>query len=214
MLPKIEAGKRAVISGRTGAGKSTLACWLLGRSAQHWLILNPKHTNAYAALPDAVILRKFDERDLIKSLKDNRFTVLNFPGDEANPDFMDAVIAWLHVKVKNIGICADELYTLHTGNARAGDGLIGWLTRGRELNQSFLGLTQRPAWISRFIYSEADYIGTMDLALGEDRKKLYEATGQKVFLDRLTGHRWLWYIVGSDTLTLYGPVPSTINEGE
>ncbi len=206
-LPVIDAGKRVIVAGRTGSGKSTLACWLLEHNPQHWIILNPKHTNAYKNLSDVIVFTKFDEPAIRKEIQRTKFVLLNFSGDEASADFMDDVILWAHGTLKNIGLCADELYTLHSASGRAGDGLIGWLTRGRELKQSFIGLTQRPAWISRFVVSEADAICAMDLVLADDRMRMRESTGQDHFLNRIRDHRWLWYSVAEDKLTLYGPVP-------
>lgn len=206
-LPSIDPGKRAIITGRTGSGKSTLAVWLLNRSTQHWVIFNPKHTGAYRALEDSVVFKKFDARGILSKLRQHKFVVLNFRGAEADADFMDAVLYWLHENVKNIGVCCDELYTMHSAAGRAGDGLIGWLTRGRELKQSFLGLTQRPAFISRFVFSEADYIGSMDLVLEDDRKRMRAETGSEHFMNRLHGHRWLWYNVARDDIILFAPVP-------
>lgn len=197
-----------MIAGRTGSGKSTLACWLLERSAQHWIVLNPKHTAAYRGLSDVIVFDKFDERAIRKELQRTKFVSLNFSGDEAKADFMDQVILWLHESVKNVGICADELYTLHSASGRAGDGLIGWLTRGRENHQSFLGLTQRPAWISRFVVSEADYICAMDLVLEDDRMRMRDATGHDAFMNRVRDFRWLFYDVAGDSLVLYGAIPT------
>ena len=125
---------------------------------------------------------------------------------------MDAILLYLHESYENIGVCADELYTLHAGNARAGDGLIAFLTRGREKKQSFIGLTQRPAWLSKFLFSESDYIGALDLRLPEDRKRMVDMTGQRAFHKDLTAHHWLWYIVATDNLTLFGPVPRLPSE--
>ena len=205
--PRIEPGKRVIVAGRTGSGKSTLACWLLEHTSQHWLVLNPKHTAAYRGLSDVIVFSKFDEKAIRKEIQRTKFVLLNFSGDEASADFMDAVIIWAHETLKNVGLCVDELYTLHSASGRAGDGLIGWLTRGRELRQSFIGLTQRPAWISRFVMSEADAICAMDLVLADDRMRMREATGQDHYLDRVRAHRWLWYSVAEDELRLYGPVP-------
>jgi hypothetical protein len=206
-LPSIDPGKRAILSGRTGSGKSTLGAWLLSRSPQHWIIFNPKHTAAYRNLDDAIVFKKFDAKAILSRIKRHKFVVLNFKGAEASPEFMDAVLEWLHDNVKNVGVCCDELYTMHGSAGHAGDGLIAWLTRGRELRQSFLGLTQRPAWISRFLFSEADFIGAMDLVLADDRKRMMSETGSPHFMKRLHGHRWLWYTVADDDIALYAPVP-------
>jgi hypothetical protein len=206
-LPQIDAGKRCLIAGRTGSGKTTLAGWFLARSKQNWVILNPKHTALYREMPYSVVHRSFDPRAIIRDTKRYKFVILELSGEEARSDYMDGIIAWLHSALHNIALCADELYTLHSGNGRAGEGLTGWLTRGREYKQSFLGLTQRPAWISLFLFSESDLICEMDLTLEEDRDRLYEMTGDKHFLERVTGHRWLCYDVQRASMSLYGPVP-------
>ncbi len=208
--PSIEPGERALIAGRTGTGKSTLACWLLNRSPQNWIIFNPKHTAAYRGLSDAVIYKRFEPKPLIRDIQRKKYTIINFRREEADPEFMDAVLTWLHEKLTNVGVCIDELYTMHGSSGRAGDGLVGWLTRGRELRQSFLGLTQRPAFISMFLFSEANYIGAMDLTRRKDRARMVEETGREEFLHPLVGHQWLWYNVPRDDITLYPPVPKRV----
>ncbi len=183
-----------------------MACWLLNRSPQHWLIFNPKWTKAYDALPDAQTIKGFDLRKINRSLERNRFTVVNPQGHETKWDIMDAVIEYYHEGFENIGLCLDELYYLHN-NGRAGDGLTGWLTRGRELKQAFLGQTQRPAWISQFLFSEADYICTMTLNLLKDRKTMRDATGQDLLMTEFPERKWYWYDVGKNHLQRYGAVP-------
>ncbi len=205
--PRPDNGERFIVAGRTGSGKSTLACWLLERAPQNWIILNPKHTAAYRNLPGVVVLNKFDARTVRKELLRNKYVSLHLSGYQADADYMDSIITWLHTSFRNIGCCADELYTLHSGSGKAGAGLTGWLTRGRELKQSFIGLTQRPVWVSRFCFSEADCIIGMDLALEADRNTLFKHTGQDPFLDRVLDHRWLCYDVAGDRLVKYGPVP-------
>lgn len=205
-IPTINRGKRAIVAGRTGNGKSTLACFLLARSPGHWLIINPKHTRAYASLPDAVVLTDIKGSKIEAAIQKHRFVIINPSGGDATVEVLDGLIEWAHSKYTDLGICCDELYTLHR-NGRAGDGLLGWLTRGRELGQSFLGLTQRPRWVSQFLFSESDYVGTMDLSLDQDRKRMFEMTGERNFLDRLEAYRWLWYDVGKDKIRKFSPVP-------
>lgn len=204
--PRIETGKRCLIAGRTGSGKTTLGAWFLVRSLQHWVILNPKHTPLYRELPYSIVHREFDAKRISQDSKRYKFVVLELSGEEAEVSYMDGIIAWLHSALQNIGLCADELYTLHSGG-RAGPGLLGWLTRGREIKQSFVGLTQRPAWISQFCFSESDLICGMDLTLEDDRDRMYKMTGDLHFLERVQDHRWLCYNVQQARTTLYAPVP-------
>ncbi len=204
--PKIDPGQRAVLAGRSGSGKSTLACWLLKRSPNHWLILNPKHTKAYNKLPDSQVIQGIDFKKIDKSLQENKFTIVNPTTAQNTPENLDDFVLFLHETYETVGLVCDELYTMHK-NGQAGQGLIGWLTRGRELKQSFLGQTQRPAWISQFVFSESNFIGGMALNLSGDRKRMYDMTGQAAMIEKMAPHEWLWYAQESDTLRKFGPVP-------
>lgn len=206
-LPSIEPGSRTLIAGRTGSGKTTLAAWLMqSRNRQRWIVLNPKHTTGYATLEDSVSLRKFDSRKLSRELDKNRFVILNFSPAESDNVFMDDVLNYIHNAYDNVGICVDELYTIHN-NTRPGNGLVSILTRGRERKQTFIGLTQRPKWISRFCFSEADNICGMSLNLDEDRKRMRDDSGCDEFLVKLDSHHWLWYNVAQDVVTHWSPIP-------
>ncbi|HKY44768.1 MAG TPA: hypothetical protein VJM50_16875 [Pyrinomonadaceae bacterium] len=204
--PVINPGKRAIAAGRTGSGKSTLAKWLLQVSPGHWIILNPKNTRAYDSLPDSNIVEGIDIPKIRESIDEFRFTVVTPKPNQLAPETLDLFINWIISDYTNIGVCIDELYAVHK-NGVAGEGLIGLLTRGRELKQSFFGLTQRPAWLSKFLFSEADYIIGMSLNLEADRKRMFEFTGKKKFLEKLPERQWLWYDVGKDHLREFNPVP-------
>jgi hypothetical protein len=205
-LPLINPGDRATVAGRTGSGKSTLGCFLLGRSPGNWLILNPKGTKAYNDLPGVNTIHGISLKKIDRSLLENRFTNLVPTVGQSKPDNLDALIMFLHSEYENMGLVIDELYTVHK-NGQSGDGLTAWLTRGRELKQSYLGLTQRPAWISKFCFSESDYIGEMSLAMEADRKRMYEITGHPAMLEKLPPREWFWYDVSDDAIRKFGAVP-------
>lgn len=210
-LPIIKPGQRVIAAGRTGSGKSVWAKWMLQRSPLTWIILNPKHTAAYNDLPNSMIVKSLSMQDIEKGInKGFDYIIVNPGSHEAQPDSLDAFIMGLHDQWQSIGLCCDELYTLHKA-AVAGPGLIGWLTRGRELKQSFLGLTQRPAWLTQFLFSESDYICSLSLSLEKDKKRMVEMTGQDAFNSRIPPHHWLWYSVGTEQLNYYGPVPLSQN---
>jgi len=205
--PLIRPGKRAVIAARTGSGKTVLAAHLASAAPVHWVVINPKWTAGYKDLKSSRTIEGINYSEIEDSIESHKFTIVNPLKHECKADIMDDLISYLHEEYSNIGIICDELLSLHR-NGIAGDGLTGWLTRGRELGQSFIGLTQRPKRISMFVFSEADYIGAMDLTLKGDRERMREVTGDDRFLNfRTRAHRWLWYDVGRDNLRLFGAVP-------
>jgi hypothetical protein len=61
--------------------------------------------------------------------------------------------------------------------------------------------------LSKFLFSEADYIVGMALNLEADRKRMFEFTGKRQFLEKLPERDWLWYDVGQDGLRAFNPVP-------
>ena len=208
-LPRVGRGKRAIIAGRTGSGKSTLANWFLMRSPGHWVILNPKWTKSYNRLPDSVTVHYSGDSDfkkLERAIMESRYAVVEPSSHAADNQTLDELVMTMHEKFEDIGLCVDELYSMHNGG-RAGEGLLGWLTRGRELRQSFLGLTQRPSWLTQFLFSESDYIGGMSLGLEDDRKRMVKMTGMQAFETVLPKHHWLWYDAGEHRLRKFGPVP-------
>jgi energy-coupling factor transporter ATP-binding protein EcfA2 len=209
LTPRINPGKRAVLAGRTGSGKSTLAKWLMLQSGGHWIIINPKWTAAFDDLPNANKIIGIKLKDISKSVFSNgkySFTIINPKADETTPDTLDLLVMWLHQNFTHVGVYVDELYSIHT-NGRAGAGLVGLLTRGRELGQTFLGATQRPAFVSNFVFSEAEYICGMSLNLKKDRERMVEYTGSPHFAGKLPAFEWLWYDVNADTVSKWGAVP-------
>lgn len=194
------AGWRITVAGRTGSGKSWLARKLLRASSYHWLIFNPKLTHAYDPLGPEV-LTKITTSRLDRSLRKYKYTSLNF-GLGWDHSAQDELLCWIIEKYENIGICIDELLTLHN-QGRAGPGLRGLLTRGRELQQSGLLLCQRPKWVDVYCFSEADAVIEFQLTRSEDRKAIYEGTGYAAALERERGHDFLYLPVAGDRAIRY-----------
>lgn len=205
-LFELPPGGRVAICGQSGSGKSTLARRYLAASPYHWVILNPKWSRAFSTLRQdngAAVrpLYRIDRDKTIRSLRKNRFTILNFDRNWDH-EAMDWLIVELTDRFENIGICVDELYTIHK-NAQAGPGINGLITRGRELRQSFLGCTQRPAWVSKFVFSEADVVVEFRLALRQDRKFIYENTGSPEAMVQREGHDFAYFDVAQGKTTIY-----------
>ena len=201
-LPIVPPGKRALALGRTGSGKTTGAAWLLSRSPGNWVVLNVKYDELLTRLgPDT----HMDVGTVLAEKRPARVRVIHPATFEQGE--LDDFVAELGESRAPIGLMVDEMLYLSKGNGQAGPGLIGWLTRGRARHQSFIGATQRPAAITNFAYSEADFFAVYDLKLARDWAKIREFTGRDLADDR-RAHRWAWYDVAADRKTEYGPVPA------
>lgn len=205
-LPFVDTDKRAVFVGRTGSGKTTVARWFLRRSPGTWIILNTKGDPGFAKMPESISVDTFNVDNIEPYFETHKYIIVNPPHGMNNPEMCDAFIEALHVSYEGIGLYVDELYQVME-NGRAGQGIIGWMTRGRALQQPFIGSTQRPAWVSRFVFSEADYYGVLTLNLKTDRKIIYDFVGDETVMRNPPPRYWRWYEIDKDKLTLYGPVP-------
>ena len=202
-LPRVGAGERAMVIGRTGSGKTTGAIWLLSRAPGRWLVINAKGDPLLDALGPQV---PFEARAILAMPDDVRVMVATPRTFE--PDELDRVLLELCESRARISILIDELLYFHGPAGRAGPGLMGLLTRGRSRAQSFIGCSQRPAAVSQFLYSECDYFAIYRLTLPQDWAKLIAVTAKPAIRQRREPYFWGWYDVRSDRLAEYGPVPA------
>lgn len=86
------------------------------------------------------------------------------------------------------------------------------LTQGRSLRLPMITLSQRPLWMDRFVFSEADMFQVFWLNDSDDRKVvgryLPKTLDNGQSLDnRLPDYHSVWYDVGRDYITELQPVP-------
>lgn len=189
---------RTAILGRTGSGKTTFSCWLLSGtdfSRERWVIYNTKGDkliNQIASIPGVRTLNISETPD------ENGLYVYN-----PRPDQQEEIDAsfrriW---DLEDCGVFIDEGYMIETEG-----GFNALLTQGRSRRIPMIVCSQRPAWISKYVFSEASFISVFQLQHLGDRKNV----AQFVPLDinyRLPRYSSFWYDVGEHTLYRLSPVP-------
>jgi DNA helicase HerA-like ATPase len=192
--------KRTAIIGSTGSGKTLFAVWLLStRDFQYrpWIIfdfkgdeliadleaLGAREISIYADPPKApgiYIVRPIPQRD-----------------DKAVENFL-----WKVWAQGETGIYIDEGYMLGTRNPA----LNACLTQGRSKRIEMIVLSQRPVWMSKFVFSEANYFAIMNLTLEDDRKFVSSYVGGHK-IDLLPRFHSLFYCADTQEGVTLSPVP-------
>lgn len=190
--------QREVIIGRTGSGKTIYGLWRLSyRSFDQmpWIIFDYKGDKA---------IREIDAEEI-----DFRHAPPKRPGlyvarplpkidDEQVNGFL-----WKIWRQGRVGLYFDEGYMIPAKGA-----LEGIMTQGRSLEVPTITLVQRPVWIEKFVFSEADYYTVFNLNRKIDRLKVREEVTDRIPANyRLPSFNSYYYDVGQDTLMRFQPVP-------
>ena len=191
---------RLVVVGRTGSGKTQAAVWHLSLADFDripWVIIDYKNDDLLNAIGRAELIdyQVVPDRPGIYILK-----VL--PGeDEELSDWFRRV--WEH---EDIGVYVDEGYLI--------DARDKWfnacLTQGRSKHIPMIVLSQRPVWLSRFVFSEASFFQVFDLTHSKDMDKVreYIRDDDRHQLDKpLEDFHSFYYDVGRRRLETFGAVP-------
>jgi len=192
------ATDRLAVLGSSGSGKTTAAAWhLSGKNfnKQPWVIVNTKGDPLIAEIAEIPGVQTIGIND---TPGDEGLYIIN-PLPEQQME-LDSFFRRVWDK-QNIGVWVDEGYMIEeTG------GFNALLTQGRSRRIPMIVLSQRPSWISKFVFSEANFVQVFRLGHLADRKNV----GQFVPMDpkaRLPNHHSFWYNVNDDILLRFGPVP-------
>jgi DNA helicase HerA-like ATPase len=193
--------QRTAIVGRTGSGKTLAAVWLLSESdfdERPWVIVDYKG--------DALInsIARAERINYGEIPEEPGIYILSvIPGDEDDGQ----LTAWFR-KVwehENIGLYIDEGYIIGPRDR--------WfnaiLTQGRSKHIPAIVLSQRPVWLSKFVFSEADFFIVFDLTDEADRDSVRRYIRDDAgLIDRdLPKYHSLYYDVAERRLTPLAPVP-------
>jgi len=194
---------RGLAVGRTGSGKSTLALRMVEAMPLPRLVIDTKYSKA---ILETACDNDWDMVSTIPKKLEDTLVWRPDPDMLAEPYAMDAELDRL---VRNHAICSvyiDELYQLHS-NGRAGPGIIGLWTRGREMGFTTLASTQRPAWVSTFCLTESDQYYIFTLTQKDDRKKLADSLGSPEVTEKILDKHWFWYVQQGEDAVLCTPLP-------
>lgn len=153
--------QRTAVIGRTGSGKTRLGWWLLSLApfdVQPYVLVDYKRESLFASVDR---IREIGLKEVPKA--PGLYVIRPSVGDEEG---MEAWL-WKVWERERCGLYIDEGYMLPQNPRGA---FTAVLTQGRSKHIPVYCLTQRPSWISRFVFSEADFYAVMQLNDERDAK--------------------------------------------
>jgi hypothetical protein len=142
--------QRITIIGKTGSGKTQGAAWLLAHRSfdkKPWIILDFKYDELLGEISG---IKEIGVRD---ALPKKPGLYICHPLPKADDEAVEDLLWKIHAR-GNTGLFIDEGYMIPDRS----EAMQAILTQGRSKRIPVMMLTQRPAWLTRFAFSEADYI--------------------------------------------------------
>jgi hypothetical protein len=191
--------QRITIIGKTGSGKTQAAAWSLAQRSfdtRPWIVFDFKHEPLFLEIPH------IEEIGL-------RGKVPRWPGlyvVHPDPSEKEQVEEFLRAiwRREECGVYIDEGYMI----PRNSNALEAILTQGRSKEIPVVMLSQRPVAVSRFAFSEADYIQCFQLTDRRDQKTVQEFADLP--LDKPLPQRYYsyWWDNAESYKAILKPVPS------
>lgn len=194
-----DASNRVTVVGSTGSGKTRFGIWLFSVAR-------------YGEMPRILIDFKGD--DLIAKIEDAGYArEISIHGNpptkpgvyilRPRPDQLAALddFLWKVWKRGKTALFFDE--GTMTAKSKAVPSI---LTQGRSKKVPVITLSQRPAWLSRYVFTESEYFAIFRLNNKQDRDTVRDFVNTQEEVPRLPYHS-LWYDAGQDRAVIFSPVP-------
>ena len=175
-----EIGQRGALVGRTGSGKTTTAIALLEAALYSYpvVIVDTKGVRAFEQLPGYIYE---DSGDLLGALDDDptgKYAYIYRPeGEDNEARSLDHFLQRVYDSRISMYVYIDETYQVVEGTTKPARGLANLIMRGRyrETTDSPVPVevtvicgTQRPSWVPKIIFTEADHFYIHSLSNYDD----------------------------------------------
>jgi|SRR5579863_3564844 len=197
--------QRLVILGATGSGKTNAALWHLSQrnfDEKPWVIYDFKHDDLIESIEGAQHI----DVGAPPPVRPGLYVVNPSPGQESDVDDQMMRI-W---NQENVGVYVDEGYMVPKNSI----GFRSILTQGRSKHIPVITLSQRPVWMDRFVFTEANYIQVFRLQHIDDTKSVEgfvpnptDDPKKHPLRKRLPEYWSYYYDVGRNKLMEVKPVP-------
>lgn len=184
--------ERAILVGRTGSGKTTLAEHIC-RHFPYVVVYDPKRRiewtgfARYDTLAEVLGAPDWQTHLIYAPIVQERLDVRGDFAPQVNEFF------WWVFERGNTFLYVDEVKLITRGDF-APMGYRAVITSGRELNIAVMSATQRPRRIPQEILSETEHVYAFALQLQQDRDRMVEVTGES--FPPLSGHDFAYLRVG------------------
>lgn len=169
--------ERVTLVGRTGSGKTYAARSLLAKR-HRLIVIDPKDE----LLEPAWNLEDYTDRlarDLLAG-KPARIRVTAPVGELPDWEVSYRLAYMAAGPTQPVAVYTDEVYGVVNPGSKPGPWFTAVYTRGRTRYCSAWAATQRPTWVPRFLFSEADWLLCFLLSELQDRKRMAEVMGPLV----------------------------------
>jgi len=194
-----DASNRVTVVGSTGSGKTRFGIWLFSVARYGnipRILLDFKGDDLIAAIEDAGYAREISVLSKPPT-KPGTYVVRPLPTQLAELD----TFLWEVWRKGNVALFFDE--GTMTAKSRAVPAI---LTQGRSKKIPVITLSQRPAWLSRYVFTESEYFAIFRLNNKQDRDTVRDFVNTQAEVPRLPYHS-LWYDAGQDQAAIFSPVP-------
>lgn len=195
-LPRYD--EHTAIVGSNGSGKTVAGIWHISEAdidERPWIIIDYKLDENLAKLA----ARELSVTTRSLPTEPGLYIVHPRPGVD---DAAVMALLWLIWKTENIGLYIDEGYMIGRNN----EAFNALLTQGRSKHIQIITLSQRPAWMSRFVFSEASMFQVYRLNDKRDNETVQAMCGIDIS-QRLPSYCSYWYDVKADAGAILKPVP-------
>ena len=194
--------ERTVVVGMTGSGKTQGSAFLLSRmrfEEMPWIILDFKRESLF---------QDFNAFSIVGTTPPRDPGIYIFKTGPDDLDNIEALFLQVHAR-GDCGVFVDE--GMELGHSRPFRTL---LTQGRSLNIPMIVCTQRPAHVTRSVFTEANFFMIYHMNHPEDQKLVAGYVGETKSLPPLPRYHSYWYDVVERQLLKMRPVPDRLEIAE